>query len=439
MKPYRFDRSLELYQEARRYLAGGVSSHFRSLGRPHPMFFTEGSGVTVRDVDGNEYLDFTLSQGPLLVGHSHPEVLERVEREQRRGQLYAAQSELEIELARRVTELVPGAELVRFCTSGSEAVHVALRLARAVTGRRTVVRFEGHYHGWYDSIYVNVRPTREGGFEPALQSGGQSAAVFDEVRIVPWNDLDALRSAFAPGDVAAVITEPVMCNTGCILPRPGYLEGMRECCDRAGALLVFDEIITGFRLRPGGAQEYFGVRADLATFGKALASGFPISVLAGKREYMDYLGDGRVIHAGTMNAGIPCLAAALATLDLLTRDGNEAYERITALGRRLMDGLRAAAARHHLPMLVQGPGPMFHMGFTPLAAVHDYRECLSYDAGALDALVYSLLRRGVRVIGRGLWYIAAAHAQSHIDDALQAVDEALSEIEGAEIKRSGSS
>ena len=439
MTEIHFDRSLELYNEARRYLAGGVSSHFRSLGRPHPMFFTEANGVTVRDADGNEYLDFTLSQGPMLVGHSHPEVLERVEREQRRGQLYAAQSVLEIDLGRRLTELIPGADLVRFCTSGSEAVHTALRVARAVTSRRRIIRFEGHYHGWYDNVFVNARASSApSGWEPALQSGGQSPTALEEMVLLPWNDLDAVRQAFErESDVAAVITEPIMCNTGCILPRSGFLQGLRELCDRHHALLIFDEIITGFRLRPGGAQEYFGVQADLATFGKAMASGFPISALAGRREHMEYIGDGRVIHAGTMNAGIPCLAAALATLDVLTRDGSAAYMRIKELGLLLAEGIRERAAHHGLPLLVQGPGPMFHTGFTHLAAVTDFREYTSYRPAPLDQLVYGLLQRGVRVIGRGLWYISAAHTQSHIDSALQAVDDVLSEIKRAESQAAG--
>ena len=386
MTEIRFERSLELYNEARRYLAGGVSSHFRSLGRPHPMFFTDANGVTVRDVDGNEYLDFTLSQGPMLVGHSHPEVLERVEREQRRGQLYAAQSVLEIDLGRRLTELIPGADLVRFCTSGSEAVHIALRVARAVTGRRRIIRFEGHYHGWYDNIFVNARTSSTpAGWEPALQSGGQSPAALEEILLLPWNDLERGPEGLrARTDIAAIITEPIMCNTGCILPRSGFLEGLRELCDRNRALLIFDEIITGFRLRPGGAQEYFGVQADLATFGKAMASGFPISALAGRREYMEYIGDGRVLHAGTMNAGVPCLAAALATLDVLTRDGGAAYDRIEQLGLRLAQGIRERAAHHGLPLLVQGPGPMFHTGFTHLAAVADFRQYASYQPAPLD-------------------------------------------------------
>jgi glutamate-1-semialdehyde 2,1-aminomutase len=432
-KTLQFDRSLELFNEARRYLAGGVSSHFRALGKPHPMFFTDGSGATVRDVDGNEYLDFTLSQGPLILGHSHPEVLARIEQEQRRGQLYAAQSVLEIELARRLTELIPGADLVRFCTSGSEAVHTALRIARAATGKTKVVKFEGHYHGWYDDIYVNVRRTDSGEYEPALQSGGQPRTALDHVIVLPWNDLDRVREVLARdgSDVAAVITEPIMCNVGCILPRPGYLEGLRELCDRAGALLVFDEIITGFRLAPGGAQQYFGVRADLATFGKAMASGYPISAVAGKRKYLEYLADGRVIHAGTMNAGVPCLAAALATLDVLTRDGAAARERIAALGRSLMQGLAAHGDRLGLPLRVQGPGPMFHTGFSPLEEVRDFRECATYDAAALEALTFGLLQRGVRVIGRGLWYISAAHTSSDVDQALQAAGEVLAGIRTA--------
>ncbi len=430
MKPFRFQRSQELYEEACKVLAGGVSSHFRTMGRPHPMFFSEGRGARVRDVDGNEYLDFTLSQGPMLLGHSHPEVLERVRIEQSRGQLFAAQSELEIELARLLTQILPSADLVRFSNSGSDAAHAVFRMARALTGRRKILKFEGHYHGWFDDIFVDVKPEADGsGYRTSLLTGGQPASVLDQVVVLPWNDLEVVRETLERDpEIAAVVTEPIMCNNSCIFPEPGYLEGLRELCTRHGVVLIFDEVITGFRVALGGAQELLGVQADLSIYGKAMASGFPLSLVAGKRPFMECLADGRVVHAGTMNANIPVLAASLASVEILNRERRSLYPRITRLGRQLMEGLRARAGARGLPILVQGLGPMFHTGFSPLESIRNFRQCASYDAGLVDELAFGLLRRGVRIIGRGLWFVSAALTEEDVDTVLETADQVFDEM-----------
>lgn len=430
MKLYRFERSRELYQEACQVLAGGVSSHFRTIGRPHPMFFSEGQGARIRDVDGNEYIDFTLSQGPMLLGHSHPEVLERVGAEQSKGQLFAAQSELEIELARLLTRVLPGADLVRFSNSGSDAAHAAFRMARALTGKRKILKFEGHYHGWFDDIFLDVKPAEDGsGYRTSLLTGGQPASVLDQVVVLPWNDLEVVRETLERDpEIAAVVTEPIMCNNSCILPEPGYLEGLRELCTRHGVVLIFDEVITGFRVALGGAQELLGIEADLSIYGKAMASGFPLSLVAGKRRFMECLADGRVVHAGTMNANIPVLAASLASVEILNRERQELYPRITRLGRRLMEGLRARARARRLPLLVQGLGPMFHTGFSSLESIRNLRQCASYDPGLIDEFAFGLLRRGVRIIGRGLWFVSAALTDDDVDTVLETVDQAFDEL-----------
>ena len=430
MKPYRFQRSQELYAEACKVLAGGVSSHFRTLGRPHPMFFAEGRGARVRDVDGNEYLDFTLSQGPMLLGHSHPEVLERVRLEQSKGQLYAAQSELEVELARLLTQILPSADLVRFSNSGSDAAHAVFRMARALTGRRKILKFEGHYHGWFDDIFLDVVPEADGsGYRTSLLTGGQPASVLDQVVVLPWNDLEVVRKTLERDpEIAAVVTEPIMCNNSCILPDPGYLEGLRELCARHGVLLIFDEVITGFRVALGGAQELFEVESDLSIYGKAMASGFPLSLIAGKRQFMECLADGRVVHAGTMNANIPALAASLASVKILNRERNELYPRITRLGRRLMEGLRERAQARGFPLLVQGLGPMFHTGFTALESIRNLRQCANYDMGLMNELAFGLLRRGVRIIGRGLWFVSAALTEDDVDTVLETADQVFEEM-----------
>lgn len=427
-------RSRELYELARKHLAGGVSSHFRALGAPLPLFFTHAKGARICDADGNEYLDFALGQGPLILGHSHDELLERVFSSLRKGQLYAGQHEMELELGQRFTSLVPNAGLVRFCNSGSEAVHIAIRLARAITGRRKILKFEGHYHGWFDNVLISVHPSTDLAGSKARPTAvpwglGQPASALEEIVVCGWNDLEAVERAFREnGDIAAVITEPIMCNTGCILPESGFLGGLREVTNRHGALLIFDEIITGFRLAPGGAQEYFGVTADLATFGKAMSCGFPISAITGKDDHMQWLADGRVIHAGTLNGNNGCVAACLATTEILMRNGGTAYRQLFRIGGLLKTGLEELARKHNQPLLVQGPGPMIHTGFTGRPSVRNFRESADYDRHLLSKFVLGMFYRGVRLIERGMWYVSLAHSEREVETALEAADSVLSEI-----------
>ncbi|MFN7622651.1 MAG: aspartate aminotransferase family protein [Acidobacteriota bacterium] len=288
MKKTDYSRSAALLERSRKVLAGGVSSEFRKYNHPHAIFYTHGEGSHIYDVDGNDYLDFTLSQGPLILGHSHPHVLKRVNDYSAPGQLYAGQHIGEIELAEKLNRLIPSAELMRFCLDGSEAVQTALRVARARTGRPKFLRFEGHYHGWLDNVAwglstpgVEALGSRENP-EVYPWSAGLAAHARDEFIIRPWNDLDLVRQTLAEHhqEVAAIITEPVMCNNGCIMPAEGYLNGLRELCDRYGIALIFDEVITGFRMGLGGAQQYFGVTPDMSVFAKAIGSGYPISVIA---------------------------------------------------------------------------------------------------------------------------------------------------------------
>jgi glutamate-1-semialdehyde 2,1-aminomutase len=427
----RYQKSKALYERACQALAGGVSSEFRKYGPPHPLFYERGAGSHIVDIDGNEYLDFTLSQGPLILGHSHPRVLSEVAQASATGQLFAGQHRRELELAETLQRLIPCAELLRFSLSGSEADHAALRLARAVTGRPRFLRFEGHYHGWFDNVALSVSsPSLEalGSREhptPVRWTAGLPAGIENQCRVLPWNDLALVDQMLrnSSGEIAAIITEPVMCNSGCIEPAPGFLAGLRTRCDAQGIVLIFDEVITGFRLGLGGAQKHYGVTPDLAIFGKAMASGYPISVLAGKRSFMEKIADGTVIHAGTMNSGQPSIAAAQATLDVL--EAENVHPRLFELGRRLMDGLRDASSRAGRPLLVQGPGPMFHTGFTPMAEVRDFRETLTYDKPRYAAFVAAMQERGIRLIGRGLWYISAAHTREEIDRCIATAYEVL--------------
>jgi glutamate-1-semialdehyde 2,1-aminomutase len=431
----RYSKSKELHERACGSIAGGVNSHLRAHQVPHPLFYSRAAGARVWDADGNEFIDYTLSQGPMILGHSPPAVLDRVNAAMQQGQLFAAQHEAEVTLAEELCDSIPCAELVRLSLSGSEANHVALRLARAVTGRPLFIRFEGHYHGWLDDLAVSVNPTpdqhgpRENPTRVAW-SAGQRASALEDCLVLPWNDLDLVRRTLerrAP-DIAAVITEPVMCNHGCVPPEPGFLEGLRKLCDQYGVLLIFDEIITGFRLALGGAQEFYGVTPDLATVGKALANGFPISALAGKRKVMELVARGTVMHGGTGNANIMSVAAALATLEQIENAGGEFYKRLFQRGQQLMDGLRAAAKSAGLSVLVQGPGPMFHMGFMSLRRVVDYRATLRYDRAKYNRFCAAMLDRGVWLIGRGFWYVSAAHTEQDIEQTVRAAAEALRKL-----------
>jgi glutamate-1-semialdehyde 2,1-aminomutase len=286
------------------------------------------------------------------------------------------------------------------------------------------LRFEGHYHGWLDNVAWGIST-------PSVEALGNrerpevfpwSSGIPDQARqefiILPWNDLELVSRTVAERheEIAAIITEPIMCNNGCVMPAPDYLAGLRSLCDRYGIALIFDEVITGFRVGLGGAQQYFGVTPDLSVFAKAIASGYPLSAIAGKREWMGLIEEAKVIHAGTMNSSNATVAAALATIEVLERENP--YERMFRLGKRLMEGLRDAGAGHE-DLLLQGPGPMFHLGFTGLKKVVDYRDTLSYDKAKLGRFVAALHDEGIRIIGRGLWYISAAHTEAEIDQTIE--------------------
>ncbi|MDQ6608490.1 MAG: aspartate aminotransferase family protein, partial [Bacteroidota bacterium] len=391
-----YSKSAQLLERAKKVLAGGVSSEFRKYNYPHALFYTRGIGSKIYDADGNEYLDFTLSQGPLILGHSNPEILKAVKEYSDKGQLFAGQHIKELELAETLQKLIPSAELMRFCLDGSEAVQTAFRIARAKTGRQKFIRFEGHYHGWLDNVCFGLSaPSAE-----ALGSREQPNTFAwteglpehskDEFIILPWNDLALVQKTLAwhHDQIAAIITEPIMCNNGCILPGQGFLQGLRDLCNQYGIALIFDEVITGFRLSLGGAQTYYGIIPDLSIFAKAIASGYPISAIVGKKEWMYVIEEAKVIHAGTMNTSNATVAAALATIEVLERE--QPYERMFTLGNMLMEGLRNAAFKTNQNMLVQGAGPMLHIGFTSLKKVSDYRDTLMYDKAKLAQFIAAM-------------------------------------------------
>jgi glutamate-1-semialdehyde 2,1-aminomutase len=309
-------------------------------------------------------------------------------------------------------------------------VQAAIRLARAATGRRIIVKFEGHYHGWFDNIFWSTAPgLNAAGPEdspvPVAGSTGQDPHAADGIEVLTWNDLERLERRLARRDVAAVIMEPAMCNAGAIHPAPGYLEGAREACTRHGTVLVFDEVITGFRLAPGGAQGRFAVNPDLATFGKAIANGFPVAALAGRADLLDLFATGGVVHGGTYNAQCVSMAATVATLRELTP---ELYQTIETRGRRLMQGIQDALDRAGVPAVVTGFPGIFHVGFGAEAPARTYRDLTRLNRPAYIAFTTALLRRGVRALERGAWFLSIEHDDDVIETTLKAVEDAAREV-----------
>ena len=429
-----FDRSATLFESASASVAGGVNSNVR-YGESPPLFFTRAEGPRLHDVDGNVLIDYVLGNGPAILGHAAPAVIGPVAASLGNGQSIAGQHRGEIDLALRLKRFVASAELVRFSSSGSEAVHGAIRIARGYTGRTRFVKFEGQYHGWLDNVFISTKPgLNEAGprDSPAavLMSRGQPERVKDEVIVLPWNDADAVERAFAAhaGEIAAVLTEPAMCNCGVIPPKPGYLEVLRNICHKAGAVLIFDEVITGFRLGLGGAQERFGVTPDLSVFAKAVANGFPLSVVAGMRHIMEVVeAKGQVVHSGTYNSNITSVTAAVATLDALAADP-QAYVLMETRGARLMEGLRQCARRHNETLLVQGFGSVFCTLFTDAKEVVDFRSAAAADATRMTSFAAALARNGIRTTPRGVWFMSMAHGDAEIDATLAAADKAMTEL-----------
>ncbi len=429
-------RSRALFLSAQEVLPGGVNSTARTTyagWEPYPLFAAGGEGPYLLDADGHRYLDYLLALGPLLLGHRPHAVLARVaEVVDRTGTMFALPYELEQQVARKFLRAVPSADAVRFTNTGSEAVGSAVRLARAATGRPKLLRFEGHYHGWQDTVYWSNKPLPElAGPERAphaVPAGpGVPAELAGSLVICPWNDPEAVERAFAEHgpEIAAVLTEPVMCNTGCILPAPGYLAFLRAITRQHGALLIFDEVITGFRLSLGGAQGYFGVQPDISTFAKAMGGGFPVAALAGTWPVMRLIADGRYSHSGTYNASTIAMAAVDAALDELNKPG--AYTRLHAMGDRLIAGLRARFHAAGIPVQVQGLGPVSQVWFAD-QPIHSWREAYAHArTGAFRVFWEEMVIRDVLFHPNQFenLFVSMAHQEEHIDATLAALDAAL--------------
>ncbi len=423
-----FTTSQKLLERARQSLAGGVSSPFRA-SFPVPLYFTDGHGARLRDVDGNEYIDYVLAWGPMILGYGHPALVEAMRRAAERPHALGEQHELEIRVAEKIQQAVPCAERVAFTSSGSEAVQLAMRLARAHTGRNLILKFEGHYHGWMDSALVSYHPARgqTGAVENpnvVLPSKGQVANAAENVIVAPWNRPEMLEQMFARrgAEIAAAIMEPVLCNSGCLMPRDGYLETARDICRRHGALLIFDEVITGFRMGISGAQGFYGVTPDLATFGKAVAGGLPLSVVAGRREIMEQMFGGGVSFGGTFNGNPVSLGAADATLGELARDSGAMLAQANERGRKLMAGIEAASRRHGIKLIVTGFGAAMSLHFTKRTELHDYRDTLDDDRERLQLVLRRALEEGLHLVPDGRLYVSAAHTDEDVAETLEAFE-----------------
>lgn len=417
--------SLQRFERAQRSLAGGVSSGLRKSARPYPLFFTRGQGAHVTDVDGNSYLDYGLAWGPLILGQAPPEIAEAVADQARRSLTFGAQHDLEFEVAERLTKIIPCGDLVCFANSGTEIVQVALRLARAFTGRKKFLKFEGHYHGWDDSVLVSYHPSnseiRDSNGMPIGAGAGQRA--HEDVLVAEWNDLKAVKRTFAEhaDEISAVICEPMLCNSGCIPPDEGFLQALRQITSEHGALLIFDEVITGFRLSLAGAQSWYGVTPDLATYAKAIGGGLPFSALAGKKKFMDLIADGKVVHAGTLNGNPIVLAAAKATLDVLSRDKGAVYSDLSRNGNRLRKGIVSILQNKGHNVVSNGEAAVFHIAFLDRRP-RRYRDLLTADNQLYSDFALALLDEGVLVLPDGRWYVSVAHTEQVIDATLAAVE-----------------
>ncbi|MEP6939045.1 MAG: glutamate-1-semialdehyde 2,1-aminomutase [Rudaea sp.] len=423
--------SAELFAAACRVIPGGVNSTARATWAgwtPYPLFVESGQGSRLRDVDGNEYIDYLLGLGPMIFGHRPARVTQAVvEFIQQRGTVFALPTADEARLAEKIIAGVPSVEQVRLCNTGTEAVLYATRLARAYTRRRKIIRFEGMYHGFSDGVYWSKHPSiaKAGPDDHPIavaQGPGMPKGVEDNLIILPWNDADALADAIKRegDDIAAVLTEPVMCNTGCILPRPGYLEAMRELTQRQGIVLIFDEVITGFRLGLGGAQARFGIHPDLSVFAKGLGGGFPVAAMGGRADIMALVANGTVSMAGTYTANGIAVAAANAALDELARPG--LYEQLDAVSDELRLGLVQILRDAGLPAHVVGIGPLMQVWFTR-QEIHNYRDAERHaDQQIFRRWWEGMLARGV-LFHPGAYenlFVSTAHTREDVAATLAA-------------------
>ncbi len=428
----KYTRSSKLFHRASDVLVGGVNSPvraFKSVGAT-PLFITGARGARITDADGNDYIDYVMSWGPALLGHAPKGLLKELARAAARGTSFGAPTELEIALGERVRTLVPSVEKVRFVNSGTEATMSAVRVARAATGRDKIIKFEGCYHGHSDAFLVAAG---SGALTLGVPtSPGVGRAVAADTLVAPYNDLAAVSRLCADHhrQIAALIVEPIAGNMGVVPPAQGYLEGLRALCDREGIVLIFDEVISGFRASIGGAQALYKVRPDLTCLGKIIGGGLPVGAYGGRRDLMDLVAPvGPVYQAGTLSGNPLAMTAGLWTLNQLSP---RVYRMLAALGERLAAGLAGAARDAGIPLQVNAAGSVVTPFFTS-EPVTDFQSALKADTGAYGAFFRGMLARGIYPPPSQFeaWFISAAHSQRDIDVTIRAARETMREMEAA--------
>jgi len=432
-------KSWSLFERAAKVMPGGASSHGQCypVFDPYPLTFEKGKGSHIWDADGNEYIDFILSMGPCILGHCHPALMRAAADQLRRGTAFAVLNENEVRLAELVCKLIPNAEMVRFSNSGAEATMSAIRFARAHTGKTKIVKFEGAYHGAYDQVMVGFGGVPPVGPDLARVntpvSWGVPQEVLSTVIQLPWNDLSVVEKTLKrrSNEIAAIITEPVLMNIGTVLPVEGYLKGIQELCQKYDVVFILDEVISGFRLALGGAQEYFGLKPDLATYAKALGAGFPISAITGKREIMEDVVPGKMMHSGTYNANPLVVTAALASLTELSRNKGAVYKHLNKVGTMLMEGLQDAVDRTKTKGMVQGIGSGgCQLYFTERKKISNYKDFFSTDSEKYMRFHKQLLKRGVYFHPQQYehLFVCTAHTEKDVNTATDAAYEVLKQM-----------
>ena len=423
------DANICLHEEAKRFTPGGVHTAIR-IAEP-PLCIRRAQGAYLWDENGKRYIDYHAAFAPIILGHCYPPVVERVVETIRQNDLYGVTTtHLEVELSRRIVEHVPSVEQVLLCCTGSEATFHAIRLSRAATGRRKMIKFQGCYHGWFDYVLRNVisKPELVNKWDPG--SAGMLREAIENTLVCRFNDLESVEKAFRdnPGDIAGIILEPIPHNVGCILPKQEFLEGLRRICDREGSVLVFDEVITGFRHHIGGYQAICGVTPDVTTMGKAIANGFPIAAIGGKRELMQRFNTrvgGDVFFSGTFNGHSSGVSAAIATIDCLANES--VHKHIFRLGERMRSGLRSIVQRNGYPCMPAGFGSVYTLYFMSERRVENFDDLLANDGALYVRYRQELMKRGVFEIPMNLKrnHLGFSHTDSDVDLSLQAAEDAL--------------
>ncbi|MCP5137846.1 MAG: glutamate-1-semialdehyde 2,1-aminomutase [Gammaproteobacteria bacterium] len=423
--------SHDLFSKAQKHIPGGVNSPvraFRGVGG-EPIFFKRAQGAYVWSESGDKYIDYVGSWGPMVVGHAHPEVIKAVQDTAANGLSFGAPTVLETQMADRVCELVPSMDMVRMVSSGTEATMSAIRLARGFTGRDKIVKFEGGYHGHSDSLLVKAGSGMLTLGEPS--SPGVPAALAEHTITLTYNDLDSVDEAFARlgGQIACIIVEPVAGNMNCIPPEPGFLEGLREICDQYGSVLIFDEVMTGFRVALGGAQAYFDVTPDLTTLGKVIGGGMPVGAFGGKREIMAQIAPlGPVYQAGTLSGNPVAMAAGLKTLELISAPGF--FEDLTRKTDDLATGIAEAAHKHRIPMSFNQVGGMFGLFFTKQTTVSRYAQVMGCNADLFKLFFHGMLSEGIYLAPSAYeaGFVSATHTDADIQATVEAADRVLATL-----------